>query len=195
MTQPQLDKSNIVSFLADIFENRGAEDYLGEQVTMAEHMLQGALLGEHEGATDELIAAALLHDIGHFTSEFGAYSPQDTKDKHHDAAGARVLEPFFPPTVTECVRLHVAAKRYLCTIDPDYAGKLSDASIHTLSLQGGPMSEDEVSDFQSNPYHNEAVRVRLWDDGGKIPGVKTKSFSDYKDMLQRIVDEADIEVK
>jgi hypothetical protein len=116
-------RETIVPFLAKIFERRGAEEYLGEPVTIAEHMLQGAKLAEDDGAEDALVAAALLHDIGHFTSEFGAYSPDDMEDKHHDEAGAEVLEPFFPPVVTECVRLHVAAKRFLCATDPSYFSK------------------------------------------------------------------------
>lgn len=88
MSAPTLDRHTIVPFLADIFERRGAEEYLGEPVTMAEHMLQGAWFAEKENASDELVAAAMLHDVGHFTSEFGAYSPEDTHDKHHDDAGA-----------------------------------------------------------------------------------------------------------
>ncbi len=135
MTLPTLDTRTIVPFLADIFERRGAEEYLGEPVSMAEHMLQSAWFAEQAGAGDELVAAALLHDIGHFTSEFGAYSPQDTEDKHHDDAGAEVLAPFFPPVVSECVRLHVAAKRYLCATDPGYFAKLSEASAPTPSTR------------------------------------------------------------
>ncbi len=188
MTGRNLDRSTIVPFLADIFERRGAEDYLGEPVTVAEHMLQGAWLAEEEGAADELVAAALLHDIGHFTSEFGTYSPDDVEDKHHDEAGAEVLAPFFPPVVTECVRLHVAAKRYLCATDPTYFGKLSPASVHTLSLQGGPMDEAEVAEFRRNPFHAEAVRVRIWDEGGKVPGMKIRAFRDYEGLLRRVVD-------
>jgi phosphonate degradation associated HDIG domain protein len=188
MTRPDLDRHNIVPFLADIFERRGAESYLGEPVTMAEHMLQGAWLAEAVGASDELVAAALLHDIGHYTSEFGTYSPDDVEDKHHDDAGAEVLAPFFPPVVTECVRLHVAAKRYLCATDPGYFGKLSPASVHTLSLQGGPMSEAEVAEFRRNPFHDEAVRVRIWDEGGKVRGMETRAFRDYAPLLQRVVD-------
>jgi phosphonate degradation associated HDIG domain protein len=183
-----LDRSTIVPFLAGIFERRGAEESLGEPVTIAEHMLQGAALAEADGASDELVAAALLHDIGHFTSEFGTYSPDDTEDRHHDDAGAEVLAPFFPPLVTECVRLHVAAKRYLCATDPSYFAKLSSASVHTLSLQGGPMSADEVASFQKNPFHDAAVRVRIWDEGGKVPGMKTRAFRDYGPLLQRVVD-------
>jgi len=185
MTTPT--QETIVDFLADIFARRGAEAYLGEAVSMAEHMLQGAALAEAEGAGDELVAAALLHDIGHFTSEFGAYHPSDTEDKHHDEAGAAVLEPFFPPVVTECVRLHVAAKRFLCATDPAYFARLSRASAHTLSLRGGPMSQDEVAAFRRNPFHAQAVRVRLWDEEGKVAGRKTPDFAHYAPLLERVV--------
>jgi phosphonate degradation associated HDIG domain protein len=183
-----LNRETIVEFLANIFERRGAEDYLGEPVTVAEHMLQGAWLAEQENAPEELVVAALLHDIGHFTSEFGTYSADDTQDRHHDEAGGKVLAPFFPEVVTECVRLHVAAKRYLCATDETYFGKLSPASVHTLSLQGGPMSKEEIAAFERNPHFREAVQVRLWDEGGKVPGMKTRSFRDYVPLLQRVVD-------
>lgn len=183
---PRLDRGSIVDFIADIFERRGAESYLGEQVTMSQHMLQGALLAEREGAGDELVAAALLHDIGHYTSEFGPYSPEDTRDNHHDAAGARVLEPFFPPRVTQAVRLHVAAKRYLCAVDPAYFDQLSVASKHTLELQGGPMSEAEVAAFRAQPFHEDAVQVRRWDDAGKDPAVATPGFAHYAGLLRRV---------
>jgi [1-hydroxy-2-(trimethylamino)ethyl]phosphonate dioxygenase len=188
MTAPQLDRSNIVAFIADIFERRGAESYLGEPVSMSQHMLQGAVLAEREGAPEELVAAALLHDIGHYTSEFGPMSLGDEHDNYHDEAGAQVLEPFFPPVVAQCVRLHVAAKRYLCATDPAYIGKLSEASKHTLQLQGGPMKAGEIAAFERNPHHKEAVRVRIWDDGGKNPDMPTPAFRHYMPMLQRVVD-------
>jgi [1-hydroxy-2-(trimethylamino)ethyl]phosphonate dioxygenase len=185
--KPEIDAKTIVPFIADIFERRGAEEYLGEPVTLSEHMLQGAWFAEQEGAPDELVVAALLHDIGHFTSEFGTYTPDDHEDRHHDDAGADVLERFFPPVVTECVRLHVAAKRYLCATDSSYFSKLSPASVHTLALQGGPMSDQEVSQFRTNPFYEEAVRIRLWDEKGKVPGMKTRSFRDYVPLLERVV--------
>ena len=187
MKPNELNAGNIVEFIADIFERRGAESYLGEPVTMSEHMLQGAWLAEQDGAPEELVAAALLHDIGHYTSEFGTYSPDDVEDKHHDEAGGEVLAPFFPPVIVECVRLHVSAKRYLCATDPTYFSKLSPASVHTLSLQGGPMSAEEVAEFRSNPFHDEAVRVRIWDEGGKVANMKTRAFRDYLPLLERVV--------
>jgi len=188
MTATTLDRSTIVPFLARVFAERGAEEYLGEPVTIAEHMLQGAMLAEKEEAGDELVSAALLHDIGHFTGAFGTYSPEDTVDRHHDEEGARLLAPFFPPLIVQCVRLHVAAKRYLCATDPSYFAKLSSASVHTLSLQGGPMDAQEVATFRLNPFHREAVKVRLWDEEGKRPGVRTPPFAHYAPMLQRVID-------
>lgn len=186
---PAINRSNVVEFIADIFERRGAESYLGEAVTMSQHMLQGAVLAERDGAPEELVAAALLHDIGHYTSEFGTLSLGDVRDNYHEEAGAAVLAPFFPPVITECVRLHVPAKRYLCATDPGYYGKLSEASRHTLSLQGGPMSAAEVAEFETNPFHREAVKVRIWDDGGKDPALTTPPFRHYLPLLQRVVDD------
>lgn len=188
MTSMALDGSTIVPFLTDIFERRGAESYLGEPVTIAEHMLQSAWLAERDDAPEELVVAALLHDIGHYAGEFGTYSPEDTQDRHHEDGGAAVLTPFFPPVVTECVRMHVAAKRYLCATDPGYFDRLSLASVHSLSLQGGPMNDDEIAEFEANPFHRNAVKVRIWDDGGKVAGMKTKSFADYAGPLQKVVD-------
>lgn len=187
MTAPKLDKGNIVEFIADIFERRGAESYLGEKVSMSEHMLQGAVLAEAEGAPEELVAAALLHDIGHYTSEFGPMSLGDARDNYHEESGAMVLAPFFPPVITECVRLHVPAKRYLCAADKAYYDRLSEASKHTLMLQGGAMSAEEVAEFERNPFHKEAVRVRIWDDEGKKPGVRTPEFRHYVPLLERVV--------
>jgi phosphonate degradation associated HDIG domain protein len=183
---PRAPQGDIVDLIADIFARRGAEAYLGERVTMAEHMLQTAALAEADGAPDTLIAAALLHDIGHFTGELGAYSPQDAVDRRHEAAGAMALEGQFPPAATEAVRLHVAAKRYLCATDATYRAKLSPASIHTLSLQGGPMTAIEVAAFQRLEFHAAAVRLRLWDDAGKVARARTPTFDDFKPMLRRV---------
>ncbi len=183
-----VSRDTIVAFLEDIFERRGAEAYLGEPVTIAEHMLQAATLAERGGQDEAIIVAALLHDVGHFTSEFGSFSMQDTEDRHHEEAGAWVLERFFPPVVTDCVRHHVAAKRYLCATRPDYLGRLSAASVHSLGLQGGPMSAAEVAAFEQNPNLERIVQVRYLDDAGKRPDRTTPPFAHFAPMVQRLVD-------
>lgn len=182
-----LTPNTIVDFIADIFTRRGAESYLGENVTMSEHMLQGALLAEQAGASDTMVAGALLHDIGHYTNEFGDDYIEQGIDNLHEEAGAKMLAPFFPTAVTDCIRYHVAAKRYLCATDAEYFAKLSDASVKTLELQGGPMSADEIAAFAQNPNLAAILQVRIWDDQGKVPGLRTPAFDHYAPLLQRVV--------
>jgi len=185
---PDLTRDTIVAFLGDIFARRGGEEYLGEPVTMAQHMLQGATFAQQQGFSEEIIVAALLHDIGHFTSEFGTYNPDDTQDRHHEDAGAAVLGAFFPTLVTDCVRYHVAAKRYLCATQPSYFERLSDASVHSLNLQGGPMSAAEVAAFSANPNLAEIIQVRHLDEAGKVADMETPDFAHFAPMVQRVVD-------
>lgn len=183
-----LTPDTIVPFLVEIFERRGAEEYLGEQVSIAEHMLQGAKLAQDAGANDDVVAAALLHDVGHFTHDFPVDAADQGIDSRHEEAGARVLEGFFPSIVIDCVRHHVDAKRYLCATDPDYFARLSPASVHSLNLQGGPMDQDEAEAFAANPNLDDIVQVRVWDDQGKVPGTATPTVRDYAPLLQRVVD-------
>ncbi|WP_428642224.1 (R)-1-hydroxy-2-trimethylaminoethylphosphonate oxygenase [Roseibium sp.] len=183
-----LSRDNIVAFLGDIFERCGDEEYLGEPVTMAQHMLQGATLAEQNGLDEEVIVGALLHDIGHFTSEFGTFSMDDTEDRYHEEAGAEVLSRFFPTVITDCVRYHVAAKRYLCATKPDYFKRLSEASVHSLNLQGGPMTAEEVAEFEKNPNLKKIIQVRYLDEAGKQPEMETPDFWHFAPMVQRIVD-------
>jgi phosphonate degradation associated HDIG domain protein len=184
----ELSPQTIVAFLGDIFERRGGEEYLGEPVTMAQHMLQGATLAERANAPEVVIVAALLHDIGHFTSEFGTYHPDDVEDRHHEDAGAEVLAPYFPTLVTDCVRYHVAAKRYLCATKPEYFNRLSAASVHTLGLQGGPMNAAEVTEFRRNPNLDQIIQVRYLDEAGKHADMATPPFAHFAPMVQRVVD-------
>ena len=191
MTAPdfaRLGAGNIVAFIADIFQRRGADSYLGEPVTMSQHMLQAALLAENARAGDALVAAALLHDIGHYTSEFPPDAQDQGIDNRHNEAGAAVLAPYFPKSVTDCVRHHVPAKRYLGATDPDYFARLSDASVLTLKLQGGPMDAAEVAAFRRLPNLDDIVRVRVWDDEAKVAGRTTSPFEHYQPLLQRLVD-------
>ena len=184
---PDLAPERIVAFLADIFARRGSESYLGEPVTMAEHMLQAAVFAQEDGQPEAVVVAALLHDVGHFTGELGAFSMADVEDRWHEEAGAAVLERVFPPVVTACVRQHVAAKRYLCATDPGYFDLLSAASRHSLSLQGGPMSRHEVEAFEALPDLAQIIKVRTFDDRGKIAGMATPPFAHFAPMILRVV--------
>lgn len=173
--------------ITSIFARRGAEAYLGEAVTMAEHMLQAAALARAEGADTELVAAALLHDIGHFTGELGTYSPSATIDHRHEREGARMLHGHFPARVISCVSLHVAAKRYLCAVDADYFALLSAASMHTLSLQGGPMTAAEIAEFEAQPFSCDAIRLRKWDEAAKVANCRVPPVDHYVELLNSLV--------
>lgn len=183
-----LTQTTIVDFLGSIFERRGNEEYLGEDVTMGQHMLQGATIAEQNAQPEEIIVGALLHDIGHFTNEFGAFSMDDVEDRFHEEAGAEVLERFFPSTIIDCVRYHVAAKRYLCATRPEYFRRLSEASIHSLNLQGGPMNDEEIAAFEEQPNLDQIIAVRYLDDAGKSADMRTPDFWHFAPMVQRLVD-------
>lgn len=167
-----------------IYTQRGSCAYLGERVTMTDHGLQAAYFAEQEAATAALVVAALLHDVGHLLEP----TPDDiatwTADAQHESSGARWLARRFIPAVSEPVRLHVAAKRYLCATDPGYRARLSDASVVTLRLQGGPMVSAELARFEAEPFSKDAVRLRLWDDQGKVAGLKTAELVDYRRLIE-----------
>ena len=167
-----------VEILGDLFTGPGARDYLGEPVTVGVHMLQAGALAEAAGAEHTLVAAALLHDIGHLRAE---------ADSRHGEAGARWLSQWFGAAVTEPVRLHVAAKRYLCATEPGYLGLLSAESVRTLALQGGPMKPDERAAFEALPNARDAVAVRRWDDGAKDPAVTPPGFAHFAPLLAALV--------
>jgi phosphonate degradation associated HDIG domain protein len=162
-----------------IYAARGAGAYFGERVSMTEHALQTAYFAQQASAPESLIVAALLHDIGHLLAQVPDDIADWTADAHHETSGARWLAQRFPPGISEPVRLHVAAKRYLCATDAGYFAKLSPASVHTLKLQGGPMSAPEVAQFESERYFTAALRVRHWDDQGKVAGLKTPPLAAY----------------
>ncbi len=167
-----------VETIGGMFAGPGARDHLGEPVPIGEHMLQAGALAEASGAEGALVAAALLHDIGHLLGE--------TEDRHGEA-GANWLRQWFGAAVTEPVRLHVPAKRYLCAADAEYFGLLSAESVRTLSLQGGPMTAAEVTAFEALPYSRDAVSVRRWDDQAKDPAVTAPRFAHFAPLLQAFV--------
>jgi len=175
-----------VYVIGELFASAGAAEYLGEPVTQAAHMLLAAALAEQAGAAPALIAAALLHDVGHCT---GAVTGRDLiqgTDNHHGEQGAAWLSQWFGEEVTEPVRLHVAAKRYLCAVEPGYLERLSPASLKSLSVQGGPMRAEEVAEFEASPFAADACRVRRWDDAAKDPGAPLPPFHHFAPVLSSL---------
>lgn len=166
------------------FETQGGSLYGGEAVTQLEHALQAAMLAEDEGASSELIAAALLHDIGHLLHDLPDDAPDQGIDDRHETAGYLYLIGRFTEATTQPVRLHVPAKRFLCATDPAYAATLSEPSKISLDLQGGPMTAEEVSAFEAAPFSADAVRLRRWDDEAKIAGLKTPPLSAFVPALE-----------
>ena len=173
--------------LVDLFAGPGAADYLGEPVTQAQHMLQAGQLAERAGASDDLIAAALLHDVGHFQGAVTGADLMKGTDNRHSVTGADWLAQWFSPAVCEPIRLHVDAKRYLCAVEPDYAAGLSAASVFTLGVQGGPMTHDQARRFEADPYHLDAIALRRWDDQAKDPGHHAPGLVHYRARLERLV--------
>lgn len=178
---------NVVDELAALYADRALGSYFGEQVSMLEHGLQAAWFATQEGATSAQVVAALLHDVGHLVEEVPADLADWKTDAHHEDVGAAWLSRHFGPEVTEPIALHVAAKRYLCATDPPYFARLSPASVVTLRLQGGPMSPEEVAAFEARPFHREAVRLRHWDDQGKLAGFSAPGFDGYRPLIETLV--------
>jgi [1-hydroxy-2-(trimethylamino)ethyl]phosphonate dioxygenase len=178
---------NITDEIVAIFQQRGAAAYFGESVSMTEHALQAAYFAQSEGAPPALVVAALLHDIGHLVEDVPSDLADWTLDAHHEVVGGRWLALRFHPEVSEPVRLHVPAKRYLLATDGGYIAKLSPASIVTLKLQGGPMAAHEVAQFETERFYKDAVRVRQWDDQGKVDGLKTPGVGDYRSHIDALL--------
>jgi gamma-butyrobetaine dioxygenase len=172
-----------IEVIEGLFASEGAADYLGEAVTQASHMLQAAALAEQAGATPALVAAALLHDVGHFTGTITGRDLMRGTDNRHSEQGANWLAQWLGPEVTEPVRLHVAAKRYLCAVEPSYFERLSPASVYTLGVQGGPMADDELAAFEAKPFAEDACQVRRWDDDAKNPDAPTPPFGHFVPVL------------
>jgi phosphonate degradation associated HDIG domain protein len=175
--------SDLIDEIFRVFREYGAEEYLGERVSMTEHMLQAAYAAEQDGAPPQLVAAALLHDYGHFIHELPSDAADHGIDTQHEEVAHAFLSEHFGPEIAEPIRMHVAAKRYLCSTDPSYLDELSPASVHSLSLQGGPYSPHEVAEFEMSPYAQDAVRLRRYDDIGKVEGLETPDLEHYRAVL------------
>lgn len=175
-------RTNVSALLAA----RGGEEYAGEPVSQLEHALQSAAMAEAEGAGDALIAAALLHDIGHLMDDDPDALAASGHDGAHEDQGADWLVRWFGPEVTQPVRLHVPAKRWLCAMEPGYADALSPASRRSLALQGGAFSPAEAADWLTRPFAMQGLRLRRWDDAAKIPGAATPPLAYFLDIAERV---------
>jgi len=177
-----------VNELVALYASPAALRMYDEAVTELDHALQAAALAQSDGAPDHLVAAALLHDVGHLVSDDNVTLDDDlTDDFHHERVGAQYLARWFGPEVTAPVALHVAAKRYLCAIEPGYLDGLSPSSARSLALQGGPMTADEVARFERLAHHEAATLVRRWDDRAKLAGLAVADLDDYRALLAGLV--------
>lgn len=175
---------DIVQKIITLFHEQGDSEYGGEPVTQGEHALQAAQLARTESAPASLVVAALLHDIGHLLHALPDDAPEQGIDDLHEELGHRFLIKYFKPAVSEPVHLHVAAKRYLCAVEPDYLALLSEPSVISLRLQGGPMSMKECQAFEANPYYADAVQLRRYDDMAKVPNLAVEPIEFYASFLR-----------
>ena len=174
---------NPINEIRNLFGQRGHLAY-GEDVTELQHALQTASLAAGDDASNNLIVAALLHDIGHLLHGLSEDVAEQGIDGHHERIGEKWLEKYFGPEVSQPVRLHVAAKRYQCTVNPGYLAQLSPASLKSFILQGDKMNEDEVSAFERNPFFKNALQLRTWDDNAKDPEMETPLLEHYLPLVK-----------
>lgn len=168
--------------LADIeylFAEHGDEQYSGEPVTQLEHALQTAYFAERDGADDQLITAALLHDLGHLLHDLGETPSLRGVDDVHQYRALPFLRGLFSDDVLNAIKLHVDAKRFLCAIQPEYHAQLSEDSKRSLLLQGGIFSDAAAADFIRQPGAERAVQLRLWDDAAKDANLATPPLAHF----------------
>ena len=156
--------------------------YIGEKITISNHMIQTAMLAEKDNSPKSLVCSCLLHDYGHFIIENPDLLVSKLLDGKHEYLAFKFLNKYFKPDVVEPIKLHVQAKRYLCR-DNSYYKLLSKASRISLKLQGGIMSDKEAKKFASLKFHNEAIMLRKYDDDGKVPDLKIKKIDYYRDLI------------
>ena len=171
----------IVDKIINKYQSNGGQ-YLGEKVTMTEHMIQTAMIAEQNHSSESLICACLLHDYGHFILEDPDHLVSKSIDGKHENIGFNFLKNYFKPEVFEPIKLHVQAKRYLCR-NKSYWSSLSEASKVSLKLQGGVMNDKEAKKFISLKFHDDAILLRKYDDDGKIPNIKMKTIEDYRNLI------------
>jgi len=177
--------TDVVAEVQRLLEHKASGRYGLTLVNQQQHALQAAALAEREGQGDSLIVAALLHDIGHMVHDFGENPADNGIDDQHEELGHVWLQRHFGPEVSEPVRLHVAAKRFLCAMEGDYFAKLSPDSVKSLALQGGPMSPEEAAAFKALPQYREAVQLRRYDEQAKVAGLETPPVAHFMPAVTR----------
>ncbi len=180
----------ILQTVIDILEQKGAEQYGSEPVSQLAHALQTATLAEQAGSPAALIAAALLHDIGHLVDNKFQVGQDNPVDRRHEDIGSAYLKFAMPPAVTEPIRLHVPAKRYLCWADTEYFDSLSPASVRSLKLQGGVFDVESARAFIEQPFAKDAVALRRWDDLAKIPDAETPPLAHFNPYVEQSMKDA-----
>lgn len=171
-----------------LFERWGAHPY-DEVLPQLDHALQSAALARAAAATDELVVAALLHDVGHLLElAAGGNVSAAGPDRRHEAVGARYLSSLFGPRVTGPIALHVQAKRYLVATEPELLDELSDGSRASLERQGGPLDAGAVARFAAHPGAPDAIALRRWDDAAKVVGLEVPGLGDYVELLEQLAE-------
>jgi phosphonate degradation associated HDIG domain protein len=172
--------------ILNVYREHGHRHY-GEDVTELQHALQCASFAQFAGEPPMIVAAALLHDFGHLCHQLGENIAGQGVDARHEEIGYFKLKDLFPAEIADACRLHVPAKRYLCWKEPSYEADLSDASRQSLLLQGGPMQEEEAQAFEAEPHATIAVRVRRYDDMGKVPDMVTPDLEMFVPLLESMI--------
>ncbi len=170
----------------ELLATGGGAAYFGEPVTVLEHSLQAAWFVQSLDASPALIAAALLHDLGHLVHTEGEDAADRGLDTRHEELAAAALAGHLPDAVLDPIRMHVAAKRYLCFAEPDYLEGLSPASLESLALQGGPMTASEAEEYLALPHAREALSLRRADDSAKIPGLSVPGLESYRSLVSSL---------
>lgn len=175
-----------VDELLELLAAGGGEAYFGEPVTVLEHSLQAAWFVRQKAGADALIAAALLHDVGHLLHDAGEDAAARGLDTRHEELGMEALRAHLTAEVLDPIRLHVAAKRYLCFAEPEYFASLSPASVESLALQGGPMNSAEAETFLASPHARDAIALRHADDAAKVRGLAVPVLASYRLLVQSL---------
>lgn len=190
---------NIIDALREAFDRRDWVPYSSGDIVLTDHHLFCGAVAERAGAAPSLVAALLFHDIGHYgdlreiresaeKEEGSGHALDPNLDSRHSQLGAQILKPFFGPEVTEPIRLHADAKRYLCTVEPSYLDTLGPQRVYTMVLQGGKMSSDEVTAFEAEPHFEAAVALRRFEDEGSLPeGEPLPDFEHFRPILEGLL--------